>query len=180
MIIKTRYPGKTPEAESSKIHDDENAVDSQTLVRPRPMTLKEMMQATLKATQHFRDVITQETKALNEFDYRQAGQLHDAKKQAANDYADAIEIIGTQGALLKTVPQAAKDIFEKERALFRSAIQENKLALEKAAVLSKRLSSRIIGIAKNHMAENSINYSPYGTAMQQQKKAVYLSYNETL
>lgn len=182
MMIKTRDHSKDPVppnvVQTNMATDD--MITQQRAAPTRVMTLKEMMQATLKATQHFRRVIEQETDALNSFDYRQAGALHDAKKQAATDYADAIEMISKQAGLLKTVPQAAKDIFAKEREVFHEAIQANKSALEKAAILSKRLSSRIIGIAKNHMAENSINYSPYGTAMAQNKKAVYLSFNETL
>ncbi len=136
---------------------------------------------TLDATKAFRTVIEAETSALKEARFTEVADLSDKKKTALERYQSAIQQLMPFQERLKATSGSIKDIFKKEKASFDHAIEENKNALERAGYTTRRLSERVISVAKQVLQEKSLSYTQNGLMQKQATtRPVYMSVNETL
>lgn len=140
-----------------------------------------LLKETLEATRSFRTIIEQETAALKQARFTEVADLSDKKKQALQRYQDAVTHLSPFQDKMKTVSQNIKDMFKKEKNSFDTAVEENKQTLERAGYTTRRLSERVISIAKDVLQEKSLSYTQNGLMQKQAtNRPVYMSVNETL
>jgi predicted DNA binding CopG/RHH family protein len=150
-----------------------------TTTNQAPLPIDQAIKQAIHVIREFRSVIDQETQALQSSHFGRAVALKKKKDEMLSFYADTMEAFGARAEELKTLPESLKKEVQQEKALFKDSADANRQALQRAGQITKRLSERMVKLAKQAVAKEGVNYTQYGTTRQSFIKPLHMQMNET-
>lgn len=149
---------------------DKNAQAAELILSKNP---DQAMQEMMDIIDNFKDVLVEETKALDETDTKTFFNLQDRKREIARDYQSGVNQILVRKDEMKQASPAAKAKLEKMRENFFETTQENMKAIERMNKGMKRLSDRIMSIARdNAQQKQQLVYKPSGEIYKSRKTSI--------
>lgn len=144
------------------------------------LPIEQALQEAIKTVRQFRLVIEEETDALDSNNFTEAVSLKKKKDDMLSSYASLMESFANRAEELKAIPSSLRSEIDNEKSLFQQASEANQQALKRAGQITKRLSERMVRLAKQAVAKEGVNYTQYGTTRQSFLRPLHMQINETL
>jgi len=137
-----------------------NTPDMEKMKAPQG-PISHVVQSMLNLIQNFSDVITKETDALKQSDFKTVDSVQVQKKSLADQYQIQVMALQARQEDLKSIDLNLKELFIQKRTAFTKLLVDNMTALENMKSSTQRLADNIISSARETV-ENQPNYAASG------------------